>query len=101
MCGLCTGPVALVWLPPERQKILAMRLADDRAAGIEDALHHRRVDVGDIAFQRRRTVHHRHAGQHDVVLQHHGLALELAVGRACTVVLTYQALCLFSSPVGR
>ena len=20
LCGLCTGPVALVWLPPERQK---------------------------------------------------------------------------------
>ena len=61
---------------------LAMRLADDGGAGIEHALHDRGVDVGDVAFQRGRAVHHRHAGQHDVVLEHHGLALELAARRA-------------------
>jgi hypothetical protein len=59
-------------------EILAMRLADDGAAGIKDAGHDGGVDVRHVALERRRTVHHRHAGQHDVVLQHDGLALELA-----------------------
>ena len=37
-------------------------------AGIEDALYDRGVDFRHIAFERRRAVHHRHAGQHDIVL---------------------------------
>ncbi|MPL89754.1 hypothetical protein SDC9_35796 [bioreactor metagenome] len=60
----------------------AMRLADDRRAGIEKPRHQRCIDVRDIALERRGAVHHRHAGQHDVVLQDHGLALQLALGRA-------------------
>ena len=63
-------------------KVLAVRLADDGAAGVEDARDHRRIDVGHITFERRRAVHHRHAGQTDVVLQHDALAGQRAIGRA-------------------
>ena len=68
-------------------EVLAMRLADDRAAGIEDAGDHRRVDVGHIAFERRGAVHHRHAGETDIVLQHHALARQRAVGAPRTSAL--------------
>ncbi len=59
-----------------------MRLADDGAAGIEDARDHGGIDIGHIAFERGRAVHHRHAGQADVVLEHDALAGQRPVGRA-------------------
>ena len=59
-------------------EILAMHLADDGGAGIEHAGHHGGVDVGHVAFERAGAVHHRHAGEADIVLQRHLLALELA-----------------------
>ena len=58
---------------------LAMGLADDRPAGIQNALDDGCVDLRHVAFQRRGAVHHRHAGQHDVVLQHDRPALEPAL----------------------
>ena len=74
MYGLCTGPSAEVWLPPDRQKYLAVRLAYDGAAGIENARDDGGVDVGNVALERRGAVHHRHAGQAHVVLEHDTLA---------------------------
>ena len=59
-----------------------MRLADDLGAGIQHARDDGGVEIGHVAFQRRRAVHHRHAGQHDVVLERDRLALELAAGGA-------------------
>src|ERR1041384_3950647 len=53
---------------------LADRLADDLAAGVEDAGDQGRVDVGHIAFERRRAVHHRQAGDADIVLDDDRLA---------------------------
>ena len=44
-------------------------LADDGAAGIENPGHHCRVDVGHVAFEHRGAVHHRHAGEADIVLE--------------------------------
>ena len=49
-------------------EILADRLADDRAAGVENARRDGRVDIRHIAFHRRGAVHHRHAGETDIVL---------------------------------
>ena len=61
-------------------EILADGLADDGAAGVEDAGDDGGVDVGHVALERRGAVHHRHAGEADVVLERHLLALELAGG---------------------
>ena len=55
-----------------------MHLAEDVRAGIQHARHDGGVEVGHKAFQRRRSIHHRHAREHDVVLEGDGLALELA-----------------------
>ncbi len=68
-------------------KSLAMRLAQDRGTGIEHPGHDRRVQVGRIAFQRRGAVHHRHASQADIVLEHDGLAGERAGPRALNLGL--------------
>ena len=64
-----------------------MRLALDGRAGIEQAGDDGRVDVGHIAFERRGAVHHRHAGDADIVLHRDRLALELARRRALDVGL--------------
>ncbi len=61
---------------------LAMRLADDLAARVQDARDDGGVEVGYVALQGRRTIHHRHAREHHVVLEHDGLALKLALARA-------------------
>jgi hypothetical protein len=45
-----------------KAEIFAHRLADDRAAGVEDARRDGGVDIRYIAFHRRGPVHHRHAG---------------------------------------
>src|SRR5215468_10329919 len=71
----CTGVTAT-----RQAVILAMGLTNVSPAGIEDTLHHSGIDIWNIAFERRGTVHHRHTGEHDVVLQHHGLALQLSAG---------------------
>ena len=60
-------------------KIFAMRLADDRAAGIENAGDDRRIDIRHVAFERRGAVHHRHAGEADIVLQDDALAGQRSV----------------------
>ena len=64
-----------------------MHLAEDRGAGVEHAGHDRGVDVGHVAFERRGAVHHRHAGDADIVLERDPLALELALGRALDLAL--------------
>src|SRR4029077_7312784 len=56
--------------------------AADRSAGIENAGHDGRVDIGDIAFHRRGAVHHRHAGKTYIVFKRDFLAPELARGGA-------------------
>jgi hypothetical protein len=61
-------------------EIFSMCLAEDGTAGIKDALLDRSVDLWHVAL-RVDPVHHWHAGQHNVVLQHHGLAFRLAFGR--------------------
>ena len=61
-----------------KAELLADRLAEDGAARVQNALDHRRVQVGHVAFERGRPVHHRHAGHADIVLDGDGLALELA-----------------------
>src|SRR5882672_6423700 len=63
-------------------EILTMDLADDGASSVQHAGDDGRIDIGDIAFERRRSVHHGNAGERDVVLESYLLARELAVGRA-------------------
>ncbi|GAA0001426.1 hypothetical protein BRDID11002_14270 [Bradyrhizobium diazoefficiens] len=63
-------------------EMLAMHLALDLGTGIQHARDDGGVEIGHIAFQRRRAVGHGHAGQHDVVFQRNGFALELAAGGA-------------------
>ena len=62
--------------------VLAMRLAEDRRPGVEEARHDGGVDLRHVALEDRGAVHHRHAGQHDVVLEGDRLALQPAVGRS-------------------
>ena len=59
-----------------------MGLADDGAAGIEDAGDDGGIGIGHVAFERRGAVHHGNAGQADIVLHRDGLAGKLAAGRA-------------------
>jgi hypothetical protein len=65
-----------------KAKIFTDGFADDRAAGVEDAGRDGGVDLGDVAFEARGAVHHRHAGKADIVLERHELAVELARGGA-------------------
>ena len=65
-----------------KAEILAMRLALDGGARVQQPLDDGRVDVRHITFQRGRAVHHRHAGQHHIVLERDGLALQLTSRRA-------------------
>src|SRR3954451_24508236 len=62
-------------------EIFTMRLADDGAAGIENARHDGGVDIGRVALQRGSAVHHGHAGDADIVLDRDLLAGELAAWR--------------------
>ena len=66
-------------LESKKTKILAMRLADDGAAGIENAGHDRGVDIRHIAFERGGAVHHRHAGKTNIILEHNALARQRTV----------------------
>ena len=65
-----------------KAEILAMRLADDGAAGVENARDDGGVNIGRVALERRGAVHHGHAGEADIVLQRDRLAGELAARRA-------------------
>src|SRR5262249_27874207 len=60
----------------------------------------RGVDVGDVALQRRSAVHHRHAGQADVVLERDALALELAARRALHLALVVPGVVLVLCALG-
>src|SRR6185436_15289814 len=75
-------------------EVLAVHLAEDGAAGVEDARHDGGVDVGDVALQRGGAVHHGHAGQADVVLERDALALQLAGGRALDLALVVPGVVL-------
>ncbi len=55
-----------------------MHFASNLGAGVQHARDDGGIEVGDVTLQRRRAVHHRHAGEHDIVLERDGLALELA-----------------------
>src|SRR6185312_2502234 len=61
-----------------KTEVLAVHLALDFRTGIEHARDDRGVEIRYVTFHGRRAIHHRHAGQHDVVLQRDGLALQLA-----------------------
>lgn len=63
-------------------KSLAVGFAEDGPTGVENPSGDGGVDVGDVALEGGRTVHHRDAREHDVVLEDHGPALELALARA-------------------
>src|SRR6266851_1746545 len=76
--GLCTGPLALVWLPPEKQKYSQTVLPTIVPPAIENARRHRRIDIRHIAFEGRGAVHHWHAREADIVLQRHRFAGKLA-----------------------
>src|SRR5208282_1218665 len=61
---------------------LAMGLADDLPARVQDAGDDGGVEVGYVTLQRRRAAHHRHAREHDIVLEHYGPAFQLSLARA-------------------
>ncbi len=61
-----------------KAEILAMGLADNGAAGIENAGDDRWRRVGHVAFQRRGAIHHGNAGEADIILER-----ERSCRRAC------------------
>ena len=63
-------------------EVLAHRLAEDGAAGVQNARHDGRIHVGHVALERRSAVHHRHSGDAHIVLDREPLAFELAAPRA-------------------
>src|SRR5215469_3831761 len=85
-CGLWTGPLALVWLPPEKQKYsqTVLPAIEPPAARIRVTTV---IDIRHIALHRRGAVHHRHAGEADIVFERDLLAFELAGGSTLDVGL--------------
>src|SRR5262249_40585889 len=81
-------------------EVLAVDLAHDGAAGVEHTRDDRGVDVGDVALEARGAVHHRHAGQADVVLERDALALELAARRALHLALVVPGVVLVLRALG-
>ena len=73
-CGFLIGTGLLVWLAAGEAQILAGRLADDRAAGVEDPRDHGGVDLGHVALDHPAAVHVGHASDADVVLDRDPLA---------------------------
>ena len=63
-------------------KILAMGLADDGRAGVEQTGNDGRVHVGRIALERGCAVHHRHLGEADIVLESDRPTRQGSFGRA-------------------
>src|SRR5439155_14043087 len=82
LAGVMHRPGGVRVASPGHTEILAVCLTEDGAAGVENAGDDGRVDLGHIALEGGRPVHHRHAGEHHVVLEDHGLALELALARS-------------------
>ena len=68
--------------PAAQAEALARRLAHDRHAGVEHALHDGRVDVGDEALEVTRAVCERDAREADVVLQDESAAVQQPRWRA-------------------
>src|SRR5260221_10204707 len=81
-------------------EILTMDLADDGASGVQHASDDGRIDVGDIAFERRRTVHHGNAGERNVVLERYLLAGQLAAGGALDLGLDVPGVVLVLLALG-
>jgi hypothetical protein len=63
-------------------EILALRLADNLGPSVEQSRDDRGIDLGYVALQQRRAVHHWDTGDHDVVLDSDGAAFELAARSA-------------------
>src|SRR6185437_9162981 len=68
-------------------QILAGRLAGDRPSGVKNARHHSGVEFGHIALKQGRAIHHRHAGDADVVLDRDFLAAQQAIAAGLDVRL--------------
>jgi hypothetical protein len=66
-------------------QVLADGLAGDRRAGLEQPGHHGRVLPRDVALDGVRAVHHRDAGDRDVVLDRHRPPGQRPVGGAADV----------------
>ena len=62
--------------------VLVRGLADDGAAGIENPRHDRGVDLRNVAFENRRTIHHRNARHADAILYGNTFAGERSAGGA-------------------
>ena len=75
-------------------EVLAVHLAENRPAGVEDARDDGGVHVGYVALERRCSVHQGHAGQAHVVLEGDPLALQLARGRARDLALVVPGVVL-------
>src|ERR1700744_5869684 len=73
--------------PTRKAEALAMRLALDDRASVEEAGDDRCVDVRDIAFERGGDIHHRHPGDADIVLYRDRRPLQLAAWGAGNVSL--------------
>src|SRR5580704_5553524 len=99
--GLCTGPVALVWLPPERQKASQCALP----TMVPPASRMRSTTVASISGMQPSSVADPFIigtpASMMLSLRTTVLPLSFPDGAPCTVDFTYQALCAFSSPVGR
>src|SRR4029453_13515489 len=81
-------------------EVLAVHLARDGAARVQDAGDDRGVHVGAIAPGGGGAVHHRHAGQTHVFLQRDLLARELAGGRAADLRLVVPGVVLVLLALG-
>jgi hypothetical protein len=81
-------------------EILTMDLADDGASGVQHAGDDGRIDVGDITFERRCTVHHRNAGERDVVLESYLLAGQLTAGGSLDLSLDVPGVVLVLLALG-
>src|SRR5262245_15908542 len=67
-------------------------LADDGAAGFQDARDHGGIEVGDEAVEGEGAVAHRHSGDRDVVLEAYRLALQRALGRSLDSALPHPGI---------
>jgi hypothetical protein len=99
--GLCTGPVALVWLPPERQKNSQCALP----AMVPPASSTRRATVASISGTKPSSVEEPFIiGTPASAMLSFSTTLRPLSGPLAAPrmsVLTYQALSLFSSADGR
>jgi hypothetical protein len=71
---VANGPGRTGMAAGRETQVLTGGLPGDHPAGIEHARNHRGVDLGNIALKHAGTIHHRHAGNADVVLDGNALA---------------------------